>query len=1629
MSNAQDIAQKLAEIGVAAIGCIGAPSAGVAATAAPFLPPLVALCSLGSKMRSDRRRGCVDAAAADALKALNGVTEFEGLNLLRTRDLLADNDARARIGLPQLIAAAQQGHQAFLPTLRDALMAAIAFQPDDHLERRAVELALTAALTCLTRNAALMNDLLPAMAMTLLKGQAKISDTLTAGFDEVSRNVAGVRGDTQAILKGMDRLTFLWAGMAEAPARPTLTISQTNTVVLGWSGDPPGWAAMVADALRAALDRSTGTAGALLTLLPCNLADLAHDLDSALWRPLADVAPGLHAATVVHLRDSKGAAVPMGAGLRAKLSAQGHLAQRPGEPGLFDATEISEAEATRLTEAGAFAMTAPLRLVAETLRRDQPLLVWIDAHPDDRSARFNRLIGWLKGCGVTIHEPGTSGASSGWADALTRRILGLAADGVANPFRKLDHYLMADAAHFHGRSDEGGVARAWLAAALRGEGPAVLRLEGPSGVGKSSFLHAGIGPAAEAEGCLWLDFRPDDVPHDPRKVFSPLAVLCTRIDDRLGGTTGLAQRGAIRLPDAAVAVSAATAWAAEWAEHMRQRGQRLLIGIDQFEDILDHLDQPQSGPWRALADFLDRLARRRDTLLVVTVESSRLPLLGVHLAGSAIAQAQPLPLDGGRAFLRRAIMLPFADAGITLAEDIVTPLLDDTLALQGGDGSALPLLVIKLHGLFQQVAGRLADPAAACHVTLADLAGEPLSIEEEIVNLARQAWHDAGAGDDDDMDTFLRPYVRLIADDDRPEGYRIALRVVPARQFRTAAQLEAAFVRRRLIVPTPGGARLVHEAVLRRWPMAADWLTREAPALLRDTARAQRAAAWDMVGRPPLSDPGPEAIAEAARALSDSSTEWALGDDDQIGAEAVVERAHALALFDHARDPATPVAGSKSGNLFIHLAALYGRVDLIRRFAAADPATPVLPRQDGRQPLGQAAWTSAEAVRCLLDLGADPNATQDKGVRPLDLAIWGGCRPTFDLILPLTDPAQASAAVANPLSSAAQTGEFDLLRRLEQRGFAHDGPAINGFTPLIGAAWGGDPAIFVHCLDRGDPCLRDSQGLNTLDVLAVRGNYRLIRRLIEDPRSIGCLTPDPATGMTALHHAAGNLWPKTVRDLLGLGLDPNAVIAAGVEKGQTPLHRALAVVAGQPPESVPRHLLDRCSETVAALLASDRLNVNPPDGRDRTPLSMAAPQPALLALLMDHASFQPERAPPGILLPLDEAIAAGDRGRITGLLVRPAYCALLMHEGPDQQRRVMRLLDLGMDGLLRSLIATGQLNPWQAWPGEISLPERAAHRDDPALLNAILARLDQPPSTEQGLALIAIRCGLGPHYTAPRLDADGRLTGIWLASRPDEQTLAEALEMALTTGQTAIVVALLQAGVDAQRIDNWGRRPHQRAADWLAETPALRLPTDLADPNDEAWTRIEAGAMITDLPPMGPDAVIHARPLPWHPHGQLLMILDPDAAAGLPLYVLRGERGSDLLDRSSAPIHSFNRREGVVIDSPSAALAYLRFFCFFLTASDRPFMVFESLGSRLWPPSMRDGNRDLWARIGERFQAPRHCGRDPQGQWRISAVVGHQRRLFRTDFLIAEDGSVEIVADQLLMDPLPVSLDLPIRTS
>jgi WD40 repeat protein/DNA-binding SARP family transcriptional activator len=353
------------------------------------------------------------------------------------------------------------------------------------------------------------------------------------------------------------------------------------------------------------------------------------------------------------------------------------------------------------------------------------------------------------------------------------------------PFKGLASFEAADAAFFCGRDRLLSELVARLAAGT------FVGIVGPSGVGKSSLLRAGVLPALAA-GALpgsakWrvvlvrAGDRPTDALHD--------AVAASRI------------------------------------------GERIVIAVDQLEEIFG--EDVSTDERRAFLDELDRIAGdpSRRALVLVTVRADFYARLADHPRfADRLSQSQVYVRTLDRDELMHAIEVPAERAGLEIERSLTAALVAETADAAGG----LPLLQTTLLQLWSTREGSVLRYDA--YRAMGGLRGA----------VARLAEATYAKLPPEDQELARRIMLRLAGGED---GSLVRRRVPLAEVLRRdgAQRVADALVDARLLTVDDGMIELSHEALLQEWPRYRSWL--EDDRVARRAHAHLTAAAEDWAGR------------------------------------------------------------------------------------------------------------------------------------------------------------------------------------------------------------------------------------------------------------------------------------------------------------------------------------------------------------------------------------------------------------------------------------------------------------------------------------------------------------------------------------------------------------------------------------------------------------------------------------------------------------------------------------------------------------------------------------------------------------------------------------------------------------
>ncbi|XP_047431940.1 ankyrin repeat domain-containing protein 16 [Mugil cephalus] len=280
----------------------------------------------------------------------------------------------------------------------------------------------------------------------------------------------------------------------------------------------------------------------------------------------------------------------------------------------------------------------------------------------------------------------------------------------------------------------------------------------------------------------------------------------------------------------------------------------------------------------------------------------------------------------------------------------------------------------------------------------------------------------------------------------------------------------------------------------------------------------------------------------------------------------------------------------RSGDTLLHYAARHGHLDVVEYLIKRMGVDVEVYNNDYKRPLHEAAsmshkdcvsyllregakvdslkkadWTplmmactrrNLEVIQELLCHGADPALRNKDGWNSFHIA----CREGDPLVvqhLLLAAPdiwRTESKTRRTPLHTAAMHGCEDVVRiLLESCGYSPDTKDSCGVTPFMDAVRNGHISVARLLLQKhqASPTAADILGTQPVHQVAVTGQEDALRFLVRE-LSVDVNQRATAIQLTALHYAAKEGHPSTIKTLLELGAD----LHARDKKGRTALHMA-----------------------------------------------------------------------------------------------------------------------------------------------------------------------------------------------------------------------------------------------------------------------------------------------------------------------------------------------------------------------------------------------------------------------------------------------------------------------------------------
>ncbi|MCB2077677.1 MAG: ankyrin repeat domain-containing protein [Novosphingobium sp.] len=1012
-----------------------------------------------------------------------------------------------------------------------------------------------------------------------------------------------------------------------------------------------------------------------------------------------------------------------------------------------------------------------------------------------------------------------------------------------NPFKRtLEHWAIDEPKDLPGRNSK---VKSIVDTITGGRGKTDARfvvLEGPSGCGKSSVLQRGVLRRMADNGDKVVVFRPTDLTaggFDSEQLEALWVRVCTELEDCKCVDI-----------DASPPRSKARKMAERLGGCLDQTRNNLVLGLDQFEEMLDELKLAESererpkGWWQVLQFLRAMLPHPRFSLVATLENRRRATFEDLRIESYLKARKSTFDLSVLQDDFAAIATSGFSRGGLTLHPDLVQEIKDKWTEFRrqqpGGEDapSPLPLGALWLADLYERFEDRaveatgqgaqsdfsVANRSDADVIRTEDLP-DGVEFDGLIARLCDEAWDKgapgkrikdnstAGPPDPTWLDNFLTPLVGI----DR-EG-NIRLPAMPEnRSLTTYDEITAAFVQSRLLVPAgqivtgeirEALVRLVHQAVIDQWPPARKWYARKKAHIEKVEGLRERARIWarDLFQHQEIEQQAtPARIELAARVLHEYRSVWPGKKDSELISDDALLRNYLLAIFQNAKDGMEIVQNAGVGKRFIHVAASYHCIALIKKFVQANKACLNAEMEDGSTPLKAAAWTDGDAVQLLLELGAAP-FTQDGKWHPITGAIQKGAQRNYEALIDRYRQDLETSVGPDGVTmifEAAWCSDTHCLYDLLVRGADPNAKSDSGWRPIHFSALKNRSAHFEVLLQHVPlSTTQEASKANALHLASSKGAVDIVRSALKS-RDVSendlhrALLARDNDGKTPIMLAAYLGQVEIVRLLLDLEVchpsDPNHL----AENGDTLLH--LAVRDG----STSDELRVRVRRMVELLLKDGRLDPNQKNHEGHTAFDIAHNYPEA------RRAIRNDRRIPKDHENMSPAMWAEDLGSPSADLVTQLVASapdILARELPGKsgmQAGMDIILDAGRDNVVAALLSADFLDDDMWLAHRARLVALAADPKHAATRTALVDRVLEAGNAQfEGLPVVLDAC-----FRTDQRDLATRLfkSGVREVRGSGPLAMSEFHELAVR-GDIAAIRDMAELGRLAVPLDDWGRRP------------------------------------------------------------------------------------------------------------------------------------------------------------------------------------------------------------------------------
>lgn len=320
-----------------------------------------------------------------------------------------------------------------------------------------------------------------------------------------------------------------------------------------------------------------------------------------------------------------------------------------------------------------------------------------------------------------------------------------------------------------------------------------------------------------------------------------------------------------------------------------------------------------------------------------------------------------------------------------------------------------------------------------------------------------------------------------------------------------------------------GRVQFVHEAVVRYWKRAFSWLTSESELLGYRSNASLDAISWEEKERSKgyLSYGGK--VNDYTRLLY-TWFSYYHRDPENLSKEDLSVKEFIFASISEIEEPFTEVEGDDTKSNHFLLATSYGEFDLVKKYINLDKSVVKSKNSYDSNAVYIAIFSkSIETLELILTHGGNPSEYRDQGWYPIHVASHLGDKVAFDTLLEYkADPLVTNDDNVDILHIVCGNGNLEMLDHILQKNFVlnvNRKQKNNEWTPIQSACYSSSTSVVERLseLPEVDLNLQDKQGWTPLMMACRYAEQKTITALIESKRiNYELKTND---GWSALHMA------------------------------------------------------------------------------------------------------------------------------------------------------------------------------------------------------------------------------------------------------------------------------------------------------------------------------------------------------------------------------------------------------------------------------------------------------------------------------------------------------------------------------